>query len=62
MKRIPTWLAIFEIIIAGFVLLALMSTLIYAPFWILRGLSKKHRRPAERSMLLWPLVAVLSLL
>ena len=62
MKRIPTWLAIFEIITAGFVLLTLMSTLVYAPFWILRGLSKKHRHPEERSMRLWPLIAVLSLL
>lgn len=63
MKRIPTWLALFEIIIAGFVLLTLMSTLVYAPFWILRGLSKKHHRPAERGGIqLWPLVALLSLL
>jgi len=61
-KRIPTWFAIFEIVIAGFVLLALLSTLIYAPFWIFQDLSKKHSFPAERSMQLWPLVAVLSLL
>ncbi|MBA2726702.1 MAG: beta-lactamase family protein [Parachlamydiaceae bacterium] len=61
-KRIPTWVAMFEIITAGFVFLTLMSTLIYAPFWMLRGLSQRHRRPAERGMRLWPLVAVLSLL
>lgn len=62
LKRIPTWLAIFEIFIAGFVSLALMSTLIYAPFWIFQGLSTKHRRPAEHSIQMWPLVSVLSLL
>ncbi len=62
MKRIPTWLAIFEIIIAGFVLLILISALVYAPFWILRGLSKKHRWTAEYKVQLWPMVAVLSLL
>jgi CubicO group peptidase (beta-lactamase class C family) len=62
LKRIPTWLAISEIMITGFVLLTLMSILIYAPFWISKGLSKKHQRPAERSIKLWPLVAVLSLL
>jgi len=62
LKRIPTWLAIFEIITAGFVLLALTSTLLYAPFWVFQILSKKHRYLAERSILLWPLIAVLSLL
>lgn len=62
LKRIPTWLAISEIMITGFVLLAVMSIFIYAPFWIIKGLNKKHRRPAERSLKLWPLVAALSLL
>ncbi len=62
MKRIPTWLAIFEIAITGFVLLSFLSVLVYAPLWMLRCLSKKHRRPEEFSMLLWPLIAVLSLL
>ena len=62
MKRISTWLAILEIIIMGFILLALISTLICAPFLILRGLSKKYHQPAECGILLWPLVAVLSLL
>ncbi|MBA3238295.1 MAG: serine hydrolase [Parachlamydiaceae bacterium] len=61
-KRIPTWLAILEMTMTGFVLLTLMSTLVYAPFLILKGLNKKYRRPAERHMRLWPLVAVLSLL
>ena len=47
LKRIPTWLAIFEIITAGFVLLAFISILVYAPFWIFQGLSKKHRHPSR---------------
>src|SRR5581483_4195848 len=34
---------------------------IYAPFWILGGLSRRRRRPAERAMRLFPLLAVLSL-
>jgi hypothetical protein len=42
-------------------LLSLLSILVYAPFWILGGLSKKRRRPAERGMRIWPLVAALSL-
>lgn len=62
MKRIPSWLAISEIVITGFVLLSIVSILIYAPFWILGGLIEKRRRPAERSMRILPLVAVLSLI
>jgi hypothetical protein len=61
MKRIPTWLAIAEIFLTGFVLLSIVSILVYAPFWILGGIIKKRRRPAERYMRLLPLVAVLSL-
>ncbi|MBA3816762.1 MAG: hypothetical protein H0X29_09660 [Parachlamydiaceae bacterium] len=62
LKRIPTWLAILEITIVGFVSLTFTSVLIYAPFWILRSLSKRHSYPAENSVRLWALKAVLSLL
>jgi len=62
MKRIPTGLAISEIVITGFVLLSVISILIYAPFWIIGGLRKKRRRPLERMMRIWPLAAVLSLI
>ncbi len=62
MKRIPAWLAITQILLTGFVLLSMVSILLYAPFWLLGGLSKKRRRPAERGMRLWPLISVLSLI
>ena len=62
MKHIPVRLAILEIALTLFVLLSLLSILIYAPFWMLGGLSKKRRRPLERGMRIWPLVAVLSLI
>ena len=62
LKRIPTWFALGEIALTVCFLLAVVSILLYAPFWILGGISKKRRRPAERAMRLWPLVAVLSLL
>jgi hypothetical protein len=62
MKRIPAWLAIAEAALTAFVLLSLVSILIYAPFWILGGLSKKRRRPRERALRAWPFVAVLSLI
>jgi CubicO group peptidase (beta-lactamase class C family) len=62
MKRVPAWLAMTEMILTAFFVLAVVSVLLYAPVWILGGLSRKRRRPAERWMRLWPLVAVLSLL
>ena len=60
-KRIPAWLACAEIILTAWFVLAVVAVLLYAPFWLLGGLSKKRRRPAERWMRLWPLIAVLSL-
>jgi len=60
-KRIPAWLAIAQIALTAWFVLAVISVLLYAPFWLLGGLSKKRRRPAERWMRLWPLIAVLSL-
>jgi len=62
LKRIPAWFAITEIILTAWFVLAFVLVLVYAPFWILGGLSKKRRRPAERAMRFWPLVAVLSLI
>jgi CubicO group peptidase (beta-lactamase class C family) len=61
-KRVPTWFAIGELALFAWFLLALASILLYAPFWIFGGLIKKRRRPAERAIRLWPLIAVLSLL
>jgi hypothetical protein len=61
-KRIPTWLAIVRIALMVWFLLAVVSILLYAPFWIIGGFFKRCRRPAERMMRLWPLIAVLSLL
>lgn len=54
-------MAILEIALTLFVSLSLLSILVYAPFWILGGPSVKRRRPAERSVRAWPLIAVLSL-
>jgi CubicO group peptidase (beta-lactamase class C family) len=62
LRRIPTWFAFGEIALVAWFLLAFIAILLYAPFWIIGGFIKKRRRPAERSMRLWPLFAVLSLL
>jgi uncharacterized SAM-binding protein YcdF (DUF218 family) len=62
MKRVPAWRAILEIALTAFVLLSIMSILIYAPFWMLGGLRKKRRRPPERALRAWPLGGVLSLI
>jgi CubicO group peptidase (beta-lactamase class C family) len=61
MRKIPAWFAIAEILLNIFVILSIVAIVIYAPFWILGGISKRRRRPAERAMRLWPLLAVLSL-
>ncbi|MGH9644689.1 MAG: hypothetical protein ACRD3Q_19980, partial [Terriglobales bacterium] len=62
LKRLPAWYAIFEILLTAFVVLSMLSILLYAPFWIFGGLIQRRRRPAERAMRLWPLLGVLSLL
>src|SRR5215469_6885894 len=43
MKQVPGWFAIGEILLAAFVLLSVIAILIYAPFWILGGLSRRRR-------------------
>jgi CubicO group peptidase (beta-lactamase class C family) len=62
LKRIPSWMALIEITLAIFVQLSIVSILVYAPFWIVGGISRKRRRPAERQLRLWPLVAVLCII
>ena len=61
MRKIPAWFAIAEILMTAYVSLSLIAILVYAPFWLLGGLSQRRRRPAERAMRTWPLVAVLCL-
>lgn len=61
LKRIPAALALLEILLTAWFALAVVLVLVYAPFWLLGGLSKKRRRPAERAIRFAPLVAVLSL-
>jgi CubicO group peptidase (beta-lactamase class C family) len=62
MKQIPGWQALAQIVATCYVLVSIVAILIYAPFWILGALSKRRRRPAERGLRIWPLVAVLSLI
>jgi NADH:ubiquinone oxidoreductase subunit 2 (subunit N) len=62
MKKIPAWMALGEILATALVALSIVSIVVYAPFWILAGISKRRRRPAERALRLWPLLAVLSVL
>jgi len=60
-KRLPTWLALLEIVLTAYVVLAIVSIVLYAPVWMIGGLSRNRRKPAERAMRLYPLMAVLSL-
>ena len=61
LKRVSTGMAMLEIGLTGYVVLAMLAVGLYAPFWMLGGISKKRRRPRERAMRWWPLIAVLSL-
>jgi len=62
MRQVPTWLALAEIGLTAFFLLAVLAILLYAPFWMVGGLIRRRRRPAERATRVWPLVAATSLL
>jgi len=62
MKQVPAGIAWLEILLTVWFVLAFCAILLYAPFWIFGGLIKRRRRPAERAMRLWPLIAVLSLI
>lgn len=61
-KRIPTAVAIGEMALTGFVILAFISIPVYALFWMIGGFIPRRRRPAERAMRLYPLAAVASLI
>ncbi len=60
MKRVPAWIAITEIVLAAWIALALISVLIYAPFWLPGCIRTNFFRPPERVILGFPLLAVLS--
>jgi hypothetical protein len=61
-RRIPALQALIEIALVAWFVFAVLDILLYAPFWIIGGFVKSRRRPAERAVRLWPLIAVLSLL
>jgi CubicO group peptidase (beta-lactamase class C family) len=61
LKKIPGWFALLEIALTAYVILSVVAIVLYAPFWILGGISKRRRKPAERGMRIWPLIAVLSM-
>ncbi len=60
MKRIPSWAALTEMMLAAWMALVLISVLIYMPFWLLGCIRKNYFRPAERGILGFPLLAALS--
>jgi hypothetical protein len=61
LKHLPAWAAWAEVGLLACFYLALIAIVAYAPFWIIGGIFKKRRRPAERAMRIYPLAAVLSL-
>ncbi len=61
LQRIPSWLAWLELAMVGWLILALASVVIYLPCWLVWGIWKRHRKPQERWLRLWPLIALLAL-
>jgi CubicO group peptidase (beta-lactamase class C family) len=59
-KRVPAWFAIAELSLLLWFFLAVAAIVLYAPFWLIGGLIKKRRRPAERAIRLLPFIAVVS--
>jgi CubicO group peptidase (beta-lactamase class C family) len=59
-KQVPAWFAVGEMLLLLWFMLSLLAIVVYAPFWIIGGFIKSRRRPAERAIRLWPLIAVLS--
>lgn len=60
LRQIPAWLALAQIALAAWFVLAVASVVLYAPFWLVGGLLAKRRRPAERALRVLPLCAVLA--
>lgn len=57
LRQIPAALAWLQTALLAWVVLALASVVVYAPFWLLGGLFRT-RRPGERALRAWPLAAV----
>lgn len=61
LRRLRTSVAWAEMALMGFVVLSVVAIVVYAPVWMIGGLFRQRRRPAERAMRIYPLAAVLSL-
>lgn len=60
LKRIPTWLLVAKVSAIGWFILATLSILLYTPFWMIAGIVKRFRKPADRALRVWPSLALLS--
>jgi CubicO group peptidase (beta-lactamase class C family) len=60
MKQIPAWLVWLQFFLMAWFALALVSIVVYLPCWLIRGIWKKHRKPQERWLRLWPLIALVA--
>ena len=60
--RVPTALAWGQMALVAYFVLAVAAIVLYAPVWMIGGFFKRRRRPAERAMRIYPLLAVLSMI
>lgn len=61
-KRIPGWWVVVEIAFVAWFALALILTLLYAPFWMVAACVKRWRRPPELALKTLPLLAAAGLI
>lgn len=61
-RRVSAPIAWSQVALTAWAALALIAALLYAPFWLIGGFFKRRRRPQERAIRLWPLIAALSLI
>ncbi len=62
LQRIPTWLVVLELVLVAWFALALCAIVISLPVFVVMRWVKKWRRPVERWLFRWPVIALLSLL
>lgn len=62
LQRIPTWLVVLELVLVAWFALALCAIVFSLPVFVVMRWVKKWRRPTERWLVRWPLIALVSLL
>jgi hypothetical protein len=60
LKHIPTWLFFVKAGVIVWFFLAVLSTLLYTPCWMIAGIFKRFRKPADRGLRVWPSLSAIA--